>query len=71
MTVLIHRQTNPASQPTPLPPASPNATERTDHAPDPAAAPSKHPPPSVDAANAHHPKGNNVAAWQAHKSRHR
>jgi hypothetical protein len=34
MTVLIHRQTNRASQPTPLPPASPNATDRTAHAPD-------------------------------------
>ena len=37
---------------------------------DPAAL-SKHPPPSVDAANAPHPKGNGVAAWQTHKSRHR
>jgi hypothetical protein len=46
MTVLIHRQTNRASQPTPLPPASPNATDRTDHTPDPAV-PNKHPPPSV------------------------
>ena len=34
MTVLVNRQTNPASQPTPLPPASPNATDRTAHAPD-------------------------------------
>jgi hypothetical protein len=34
MTVLVNRQTNPASQPTTLPPASPNATDWTDHAPD-------------------------------------
>ncbi|PTC00398.1 hypothetical protein C9975_07750 [Thalassospira xiamenensis] len=43
----------------PVAPASPNATARTDHAPDPAAL-NKHPPPSVDAANAHHPKGHTL-----------
>jgi len=44
----------------------PPTTPRTDPV-----ALNRHPPPSVDAANAPHPKGNGVAAWQTHKSRHR
>ena len=62
MTILIHRHANPA---TPPPPASPNATARTDHA-----ALNKHPPPSVDPKRTS-PQGPHVAAWQTHNSRHR
>ncbi|SIT28518.1 hypothetical protein SAMN02744133_11393 [Thalassospira xiamenensis M-5 = DSM 17429] len=43
------------AKPSPPPPASPNATARTDHA-----ALNKHLPPSVDAANAPHPKGHTL-----------
>ncbi|MET4734174.1 hypothetical protein ABIE64_002909 [Thalassospira sp. MBR-102] len=67
MTILINRQATPA-QTKPTTPAAPGIAKR--HRPDgprpDPAVPNKNSSLSVDARNAPHPKGNSVAAWQAH-----